>query len=535
MVADFIERKHGRRKIESLHPALEPILRDTYGVILYQEQVMRIASELAGFTLGQADLLRKAMGKKKKEVMEAQRSRFLDGAAARGVKRPVAAMIWEQIEHFAGYGFNKSHSVAYAIVSVHTAYLKANYPAEYLAASLSSEIEDTSRMVVLIEDCRRRGVEVLPPDVNTSAADFRVRDGKVAVGLLAVKNVGAGTVEAILAERDRSGPFRSLFDFCERVESRAWNRRVLESLVQAGALDALPGHRAQKLAGLDQAIEHAQRVQGERARGQTSLFGDAAAGATLALQLPLVPEWEVPERLQREKQALGFYLSGHPLDAHAPLLRDVAPRSTLDLQESDDGTQAVLAGSVTSRKVIFDKKGKPMAFVKLEDFVGAAEVVLFSDAYQRYESLLVEDAVVVACGRTSAREDEQTKLLCDTVLTPEQAVATLGRALHLVLDAAAISRADLDRLRGLLAARPGPCEVYLRLLTPSRAVWMRSRNTRVAPSPQLLDDLRSLLGPEHVRLVCAAPPPARTSPGRPAGGGRPDAASRGVDRPRAVP
>jgi DNA polymerase-3 subunit alpha len=538
MVTDFIERKHGRRAIELLHPVLEPILRDTYGVILYQEQVMRIASELAGFTLGQADLLRKAMGKKKKEVMDAQQSRFVDGAVERGVKRDVAQKIWEQIVHFAGYGFNKSHSVAYAVVSVQTAYLKAHYPAEYLAATLSSEVEDTSRIVVLIEDCRRRGVEVEPPDVNSSFADFRVRDGRVTFGLNAIKNVGGGTVEAIVRAREEGGPFRSLFDFCERVETRAWNRRVLESLVQAGALDSLPGHRAQKLGALDVATDNAQRIQGERARGQSSLFGDVSASAATGLgpALPLVPEWSESERLLREKQALGFYLSGHPLAEHKPLLRDVSTRSTVELQESDDNEPAVLAGQVASRKVIFDKKGKPMAFVKLEDFVGAAELILFADAFQRFESLLVEDAVIVASGRASAREEQETKLLCDTVWTLDQAVGQLGKALHLDLDAEILARADLERLQALMAANPGPCEVFMRLRNATRDVRLRSRNTRVAPTRALLESLREILGPEHVRLTISPPPP-RPAGGPPSGRGAPrrDTGTRGVDRAPAVP
>jgi len=538
MVTDFIERKHGRRAIESLHPGLEPILRDTYGVILYQEQVMRIASELAGFSLGEADLLRKAMGKKKKDVMDKQMSKFVDGAVARGVKKEAARTIWEQIVHFAGYGFNKSHSVAYAVVSVQTAYLKAHHPAEYMAATLSSEMEDTSRIVVLIEDCRRRGVEVQPPDVQAGVADFRVREGRISFGLNAIKNVGAGTVEAIVRAREEGGAFESLFEFCARVDTKAWNRRVLESLVQAGALDALPGHRAQKLGALDIAVDNAQRLQGERARGQSSLFGDApgTAAAGLGPSLPLVPEWSESERLLREKQALGFYLSGHPLAEHKPLLRDVSTRSTMELQETDDNEPAVVAGSVASRRVIFDKKGKPMAFVKLEDFVGAAELILFSDAFQRFDSLLVEDAVIVASGRASAREEQETKLLCDSVWTLDQAVGQLSRALHLDLDAEHMPPGDLTSLQTLLAAHPGNCAVVMRLRNATRDVRVRSRNTRVLPSRGLLAELHRLLGAERVRLEIAPPAP-KPAAGPPSGRGGPrrDAASRGVDRAPAVP
>ncbi|MFQ5598965.1 MAG: DNA polymerase III subunit alpha [Candidatus Krumholzibacteriia bacterium] len=517
MVSDFIERKHGRKTSQYLHPVLEGILADTYGVILYQEQVMRIASELAGFTLGEADLLRKAMGKKKLDVMKAQHSKFVDGAVSRGVRGGVAEKIWEQIVHFAGYGFNKSHSVAYAVISVQTAYLKAHYPAEYLAASLTSEMNDTPRVVVLIDDCRRRGVDLLSPDVNSSFADFRVREGSVMLGLGAIKNVGLGAIEAVVRAREEGGPFRSLFDFCERVESRAWNRRMLESLIMAGAMDSLPGNRAQKMAGLDQAIERGQHTQGERARGQASLFGGAPELMGVEPPLPDEPDWDEATRLANEKQVLGFYLSGHPLESQKHLLRDLVTCTTVELQESDENAATVLAGAVVSRKVIADKKGKPMAFVKLEDFVGTAELLVFSSVWERYAALLEDDAVVVVCGRANAREEQQTKLLCEQVFTLDDAIGSLGRALHLAVDATSLTSAQLQRLRALLAGHPGRCEVRMRLPGERRELVMRARNTRVAPSRALLAELRTLLGAENVRLDCATSQPQPARPGPPPG------------------
>jgi DNA polymerase-3 subunit alpha len=507
MVADLIERKHGRRKIEMLHPALEATLRDTYGVILYQDQVTRIASDIAGFTLGQADLLRKAMGKKKRDVMEAQRSRFVQGAVARGVARGISEKIWEQMEHFAGYGFNKSHSVAYAMITVQTAYLKAHYPAEYLAASLTSEMSDTTRVVILIDDCRRRGLRVLPPDVNTSFADFRVCEGGVTLGLGAIKNVGMGAIEAIVRTRDADGPFRSLFDFCERVETRCWNRRVLESLVMAGALDSVPGSRAQQLAALDVAVERGQRAQAERARGQTSLFGATPEliGARLEPALPDVPEWDEATRLTNEKQVLGFYLSGHPLESKKHLLRDLATCTTVELQEIEENAVTVLAGTVASSRVLLDKKGKPMAFVKLEDFVGTAELLVFSSAYERFAALLEEDAVVVVVGRANVREEQETKLLAEQVFTLDDAVRACGRALHLAVDARRMGSGGLERLRELLAAHPGQCEVRMRVSGAERELELRSRNTRVAPSRPLIEVLVELLGAENVHLRCVPP------------------------------
>ncbi len=536
MVQDFIERKHGRRPLESLHPKLVEILRETYGVILYQEQVMRIASELAGFSLGEADLLRKAMGKKKRDVMEAQRSRFVQGAVRGEVDRVLAESIWEQIEHFAGYGFNKSHSVAYAVISVQTAYMKAHYPAEYLAASLSSEMSDTARIVVLIEDCRRRGVPLLPPDVNTCYVDFRVRDGAILPGLGAVKNVGSGAIEAIVQARDEGGPFRSLFDFCARVEARSWNRRMLESLVAAGAMDSLPGNRAQKLAGLDLAVERGQRLQGDRARGQASLFGEDAGSnaADMEPPLPPSPDWDEGTRLAQEKQVLGFYLSGHPLQGQKHLLRSLAPCTTLELQEAEENAFTALAGTVVSSRVIADKKGKPMAFVKLEDFVGTAELLVFSSVYERYGTRLASDAVVVVCGRVNVREEQETKLLCEHVFGLEEAIQRLGRGVDLAVDLTRLDRQALDRLRELLGAHPGECEVRLRLHGGEQDLALRARNVKVAPSQPLLDALGQLLGAENVRLRCDLSAvqglvnggvPARG----PARGPRPNAGAAAVD------
>jgi len=534
MVQDFIERKHGRRAIESLHPVLGPLLDETYGVILYQEQVMRIASDLAGFSLGEADLLRKAMGKKKRDVMDAQRSKFVQGATARGVGRDAAEKIWEQIVHFAGYGFNKSHSVAYAVISVQTAYLKAHYPAEYLAASMSSEMSDTSRIVVLIEDCRKHGVPLLAPDVNTCCADFRVRDGAILPGLGAVKNVGLGAIEAIVRARDEGGAFRSLFDFCARVDARSWNKRMLESLVAAGAMDSLPGNRAQKLAGLDLACDHGQRLQDERARGQASLFGEANGGAEAQYEPPLppMPDWDEATRLAQEKQVLGFYLSGHPLLAQKQLLLDLAPCTTVDLQDSDENVFTALAGTVVSSRVIADKKGKPMAFVKLEDFVGTAELLVFSSVYERYAARLANDAVVVVCGRANVREEQETKLLCEHVFTLDEAIERLGKSIDLGVDAGRLSREDLERLRHLLATHPGPCEVRLQLHGAERQVKMRARNARVLPSQALLAALGQLLGGDNVRLRCdlsAVQALSAGAAGRATRGPRPGAAAAAVD------
>jgi DNA polymerase-3 subunit alpha len=462
---------------------------------------------LAGFSLGEADILRKAMGKKKLEVMEAQRNKFIEGAVGNDVPRAIAERIWQDIEHFAGYGFNKSHSVAYAVISVQTAYLKAHYPAEYLAASLTSEMNNTTRVVILLEDCRRQGIGVLPPDVNSCFADFRVRDDKVLFGLGAIKNVGLGAIEAIVQARDEGGPFQSVFDFCDRVEAQAWNRRVLESLIMAGAMDELPGGRSQKMAVVEQAIARAQHTQKARARGQASLFGDAPEllGTGMEPPLPIEPEWDEATRLANEKAVLGFYLSGHPLDALKPLLRDLTTCSTVELQEAEENAVTVLAGAVASRKVIADKKGKRMAFVQLEDFLGSAELLVFSSTWERTETLFEEDAVVVVAGRANAREEQETKLLVEQVMTLDEALEKLGRTLHLELDARALPSGNIDKLKALLARSPGTVPVRMRLRGEERELVMRSRNTTVTPRRELIEAVRELLGDEHVYLECGKP------------------------------
>src|SRR5206468_6102599 len=313
MIDDFAKRKHGKQRVTHMHPSLEPILRKTYGVIVYQDQVMQIANRLAGFTLAQADLLRRAMGKKKPEEMASQKSAFVEGCARNNVAKKKAEEIFDLMEKFAGYGFVRSHSAAYAMLSYHSAYLKAHHPAAFLAASLTSEVGDTDRIVTLVEEARRLGIAVLPPDVNASTAGFTLEGEAVRFGLSAIKNVGLGSVEALVRSRTTGGPFRTLGDLIRRVETGNVNRRVLESLIQAGACDALEGDRAQLLGAVGDLLAQAQ----ERARGvsrhQESLFGGDQAIVAQDAALPWVTPWPLEERLKREREVLGFYFSDHPL------------------------------------------------------------------------------------------------------------------------------------------------------------------------------------------------------------------------------
>ncbi|TPW17477.1 MAG: DNA polymerase III subunit alpha, partial [bacterium] len=387
MVDDFIDCKHGRKEVRYEHPELEPILSATHGMMVYQEQVMQIASSLAGYPLGQADLLRRAMGKKKAEEMEQQKTSFVEGATGRGIRRPVAEKIFEQMAYFAGYGFNKSHSAAYALIGYQTAWLKAHHPVEFMAASLSSEMDKTNRIVILIEECRKMAIPVLPPLVNRSGFEFVVEESSIRFGLGAVKNVGQGAIEAIRAARDgrggdpgaASGPFTSLYDFCRRVDLKSVNKRVVESLVSAGAFDDLPGHRAQQLAAVATAMARGQSDQDERRGNQTSLFGGTdPRSLVIDPVLPEVLEWDHPNQLREEKAVLGFFLTDHPL---APLREEIAAVATCDslgLQERKSNQDVDFVGVVSAVTRKPTRSGSLMAWITLEDFAGSVECICFS-------------------------------------------------------------------------------------------------------------------------------------------------------------
>ena len=313
MIDDFIERKQGRTEVKYLHPLLKPILEETHGIIVYQEQVMQIASELGGFSLGDADLLRRAMGKKRPDLMQEQRNAFVEGAAKKAISSQTANSIFDLMDRFAGYGFNKSHATCYSIVAYQTAFLKAHYPDAFMAANLTSEMSNSDRIVILIDECRRMGISVLPPDVNTGMADFIVCDEGIRFGLGAIKNVGRGAIESIIQTREEKGSFRSVFEFCERVNMRQVNKKVLESLIQVGAMDSLEGTRAQKMAVLANAMQIATSTQQRLERGQTTIFGEDESAGSLYPDLPEVEAWTQAEKLRREKELAGFYISGHPL------------------------------------------------------------------------------------------------------------------------------------------------------------------------------------------------------------------------------
>ena len=502
MIDDFIDRKYGRKKIEYLHPKLEPILENTYGIIVYQEQVMRIASDLAGFSLGGADLLRRAMGKKKVEEMAKQRVLFLEGCKENGISEQKAMQIFSYMEEFANYGFNKSHSACYSVVAYQTAYLKVYHSAEFMAATISSEMGSSDRVTILLEECRRMGIEVLPPDVNESNWDFVVSEGRIRFGLGAVKNVGKGAVAAIYRERQENGPFKSLFELARRVEISAVNRKVFESLAEAGAFDSLEGSRAQLFAAVESAIEFGQKTR--RSNGNTSQeslfdFEEDEALEVPEPPLPIVDEWNTKERLNREKSILGFYLSGHPLEDYRDEVKAFSTISLDDNDELKDQTTARLCGIVTDVKTHQDRKNRTMAFFRLEDFTGSIEALAFADAYEQFREHLHVDSMVVVNGRINVREGGDPKLIVNEIYSLDQARKKYTKNLILEMQTEQVSKDMLSEVRQLLEQHRGDIPVYINIKTAGNGTYIvKSRSMKIRPSLHLVEELREKIGRQNV-------------------------------------
>ena len=505
MVDDFINRKHGRTPIRYELPLLEEILRDTYGVIVYQEQVMRIANVLANFTLGEADLLRRAMGKKKPEEMARQRERFLTGAAANRIPRQKAEHIFELIAKFAEYGFNKSHSAAYALVSFQTAWLKCHHPTEYMAALLTTEKDNTDKILEYMTDCRSHGIRVLPPDVNESARDFSVvGDGVMRFGLAAVKNVGDAAIDSVVAVRDEGGPFRSLFDFCDRVDARRANKRVIESLIKCGAFDFTKAPRAALLAALDRAMEMASSRQRDRQTGQSRLFDmpGACAGGPEP-ELPDVSEWAERQLLAYEKESLGFYITGHPLAAHEELLAQYATSDTASLSEARDNQEVRLGGVTAKLREITTRRGERMGFVTLEDLKGSAEVVVFSDVYAEAMELIKSDRPLFVVGQADA-DGESVKIIAKQIMPVEEVSEKLTKSVHFFLSQPEVTPNHLAQLKNVLSRYPGGCPGFVHLIVPdkSETVLELPPELTLAPTPALVSAVEKLFGHNVTKFCC---------------------------------
>ncbi len=504
MVDDFINRKHGRIPIGYPHPLLEPILKETYGVIIYQEQVMQIANVLAGYTMGEADILRKAMGKKKPEEMAKQRKRFLEGTRKNNIPDTKAGEIFDLMEYFAGYGFNKSHTAAYAMITYQTAYLKAHYPVEFMAALLTSDMDNTDRVVKYINECRELNIPILPPDVNESDKTFSVVGDKIRFGLAAVKNVGTGAIDSTIEIRGRNGKYNSLQDFCERVDLSRVNKRVVESLIKCGAFDFTGDSRASMTEGLNQVFEIAQRTQKDRQSGQESIFGildNAATSSRKAIfQLPELAEWDESEKLRLEKESIGFYITGHPLEKYLPELRKFTTTTSSTVLECRDGEQIIIGGVVTSLRKKLTKKGEQMGFFRLEDLEGAIEVVLVPIVFQKYSQLLTEDLPVLIKGVVTVSEEELPKLRTDTI-KPLSSTSSCEQCL-IELRAAILRRQTIHQLQQVLLQHHGDCPVIFKYIDSDNTITRIKAGPRftVLPSEQLKHQLEMLIGENSVFL-----------------------------------
>ncbi len=493
MHLDYVQRKHGEEPVTYLLPELEPILKETYGVILYQEQVMQIAAAVSGYSLAEADILRRAMGKKIPEVMAAQRQRFLEGAAARGVPRDKADTLFSLIEKFAGYGFNKSHSAAYALIAFQTAYLKAHYPLEFLAALLNSEINNTAALAKHILEAREQGIHLLPPDLNLSDRDFTVEGDKVRYGLAGVKNVGLGAIQEILAERQK-GPFTGFMDLLVRLNLSRVNRKVLEALIQAGALDSLIANRARLLHALEAALERAQSLKRQAATRQMSMFGGLEEIASDDW-LPEVPDWDGPEKLSREKEALGVYLTGHPLDGHRHLLKAWVKVTTADLPELADGEEVALGVVVTSLKEKTGKKGGRLAILTVEDLAGSVEVLVFKDLLDKAAGWLAQPGLPLWLKGSVIQEEQGAKIRAVEIAPLATALPRWPARLDLRLEAASVTVEQLAALKEILSRHRGPVPAALHFLHPEEeAVLALPEDLALTPSEALANEVNRLFG-----------------------------------------
>src|SRR5881296_2938250 len=500
MIDDFIDRKQGKTRVSYELPQLKDILEETYGVILYQEQVMQIANRLASFSLGEADILRRIMGKKKKEEMAAQRAKFLDGCAKNKIPEKKAERIFNLMEEFAGYGFNKSHSCAYALLAYQTAYLKTHYPVEFMAALLTSEAGNTEKAVKYINEARGMSISILPPDVNESELYFTPVGESIRFGLAAIKNVGENTAKAILESRMNHGEFNSLYDFCEHIESRFLNKRVFESLIKSGALDSL-GPRESMLVSVDEAIAALQRASRIRESGQHGLFGTAAAAAPTPFELREAAPWSEEERLASEYAMLGFYVSGHPLAKYSSRLSDLKTVTLDQVEGQRNGKEITIAALIVGTRPMRSKKGARWAIFTIQDMTGVQELLAFPESFARLEQLLKPGNPLLLKMRVQV-EEAGTRLSLQEARRLEEIAEHAGaNEFRVRLEMQSLSEDLLDRLEDLFAGSPGTCPVVFELYAPDGSVAVVQAQQRVKTACELVEAVQQLCGEGAVRTV----------------------------------
>jgi DNA polymerase-3 subunit alpha len=503
MVDDFVNTKHGKMVAKYPLPQLEPILKETYGVIVYQEQVMKIANVLANYSLGDADILRRAMGKKIPEVMNNEKEKFMNGCRTNNIQEDKAEYIFDLMAKFAGYGFNKSHSAAYALIAYQTAFLKAHFPAQFMAALLSCDVSNTDKVVLYINECKDREIEVLPPDINESDHNFNVIEGRIRFGLAAVKNVGGAALDSIIEERVKEGPYKSLENFCNRIDSRRVNRRVIESLIKAGAYDSLGVKRSQLFAILDQALDQAQSAQRDKQSGQISLFGLLPEGDSLkatSIHLPDIPEWDQRELLAAEKETVGFYITGHPLDAYRKDLKEMVDADLATLSDSKEERPVRVGGLIRTLKEHKSKNGERMAFVTLEDLSGSMEIIIFPRTFAECSELLNTSDPLIIQGNLQTSDERGVKIIAETVDTINGARKKFTEKAHVFLQAEKVTRQGIEGLKKVFQQFYGECPVGLTIHFDNRGevdIEVPADMT-IRPCQGLRDSIAALISDCHI-------------------------------------
>ncbi len=501
MVEEFISGKHGKTKINYFVPQLEPILRETYGVILYQEQVMKIAQVLANYSLAEADELRKAIGKKKQEVMESHRARFVEGATRNGVQSALARRLFDLIEKFGGYGFNKSHSAAYALIAYQTAYLKAHYPVQFMTALLTQDMGNQDKTIKNIAECREMGIPILPPDLNESQTDFSMVGEGIRFGLGAIKNVGSKAMESVIESRNSGGPFKDLVDFCKRVDASKVNRRIVEGLIQAGAFDFTGTERSGLFASLDEVLRFCSATQDPNQLNMFSCLQGQDSSAFSFLENSAHEGWDEKERLKREKESLGFYITSHPLDHYKSEQKRFATSRIQDVVNAADKTLVKVAGVIENLRLKRTKRGEKMAIVTLEDQTGSVEVVVFPDAFERYSHLFKSEDPLLVTG-TAEIDENVGKIIAQEINTLENVRRDAIRVIQMTLPLAIITRGILEEIKEILFRYPGESSVQFKVNTGQEKALLIAAHPRysVSPCQELIREVETLIGQ---KVVCS--------------------------------
>ena len=502
-IDDFIDRKFGNKEVTYLHPVLEPILKETYGIIVYQEQVIQIANMAGGMSLAEADILRRAMGKKDLQAMKEQKVKFVDGAIGKGIPKKAAQEIFEAIDKFANYGFNKSHAVAYSFVAYQTAYLKAHYTAEFLAANLTNEFGNSDKVRNFLDDCRKLHIPVLPPDVNSPSVYFDVDDGKIRFGMSAIKNVGISAVEEIIKVRNKlDRNFTSIYDFCINVDTRVVNKRSLEGLVLAGAFDSMDERRAVLYAAVEEALDFGHKAQSSKLTSENSLFGDIEDVKPTEPVLPKVPLWTQKERLAREREVLGFYVTGHPLRKYELEYESFTTvQFGVETDSLGDQDSVRACGVVTALKTKIDKAGRTMAFFTIDDFYGSCECLMFAKVYEKYGQFIKEEECIFIIGRSESSGDA-IKIHAEEVVLLENARGKFTQSIKINIDKKRNSRETVLELKGILKKYPGKIPLYLQLADNGSDPKLFFLNEyKVDLSDDFINSVAGLLGENSISLT----------------------------------